>query len=111
MLAVLVITLIAIGSAIVLGTWINKRRLSRCTKYKYVYRPSVRTFTEEQTEPVSVFKMYQDMFWQQSPWISTEANPMENHNGYINPFVWGELPKTDLGTVRESHDFLNRDYS
>ena len=95
----------------VIATWLDKRRADRCPKYRYEYRPYVRTFTEEQTTPASVFKMYQSMFWKQSPWYSTRANPQEYSRGYINPFVWGELPKTELGDVREDDQYLNTEFS
>lgn len=101
--------LLTIGSlfAYIVGTWLLKRQAALCPKYKYVYRPAARSFIEEQTQPPSVFKIHQDMFWKQSPWVSTHENPAENANGYINPFVLGGLPGTDLGTTRESTNFLN----
>ena len=111
MLGFVVIVLLGAFLVYVVGGWVDKRRASRCPKYRYIYKPYVRTFTEEQTQPSSVFKLYKNMFWQQSPWVSTHANPGENSNGGINPFVWGALPKTDLGTERESDDYLNADYS
>lgn len=102
-------TLIAMLVFLLAG-WVKRREARKCPKVKWVYRPAVRSFTEEQTEPVSVFKLYKDMFWQQSPWTTTHANPQEFSRGYINPFVWGELPTTDVGTVRESNDFHNDAY-
>jgi hypothetical protein len=111
MLGFLVLALMTLMVTYVIGGWFERRRAARCPKYKYVYRPYVRTFTEEQQQPSSVFKMYQDMFWKQSPWVSTTAHPSEFSRGYINPFVWGNLPKTDLGTVRESDDFVNDEFS
>ena len=111
MLGFVVIFLLAAITIFVLGSWVEKRRAARCLKYRYIYRPYARTFTEEQTEPSSVFKLYKDMFWKQSPWVSTHANPEDKSTGYINPYVWGNLPKTDLGTERESDDYLNQEYS
>lgn len=105
----ILIILIALTVYLITG-WVKRRNARRCPKYQYKYMPALRTFTEQQTEPASVFKMYKDMFWQQSPWVSTHANPQEFSNGYINPFVWGELPTTDVGTVRESNDFVNDAY-
>lgn len=93
----------------IIGTWLEKRRA--CPRYRYKYRPYVRTFTEEQTTPSSVFKTYKSMFWNQSPWYSTRANPQEYSRGYINPFVWGELPKTELGDERETDQYLNTEFS
>lgn len=91
----------------VITTWIYKRQHATCPKYQYIYKPAIRSFIEEQTQPPSVFKMHQDMFWKQSPWVSTHENPMEKSTGYINPFIHGGLPETDLGTTRESTNFLN----
>ena len=103
------IALAIIGPAIVytLSTYADKVRGRKCAKYRYVYRPYVRTFVEEQTQAPSVFKMYKDMFWRQSPWVTTHANPEDKSTGYINPFVWGNLPKTDLGEERESDNYVN----
>jgi hypothetical protein len=103
------IAMAIMGLAVVyaLSTYSDKIRARKCKKYRYVYRPYVKTFVEEQTQAPSVFKMYKDMFWQQSPWVSTHANPEEKSTGRINPFVWGGLPKTDLGTERESDDYVN----
>lgn len=111
MLGFIVIVALATVTIYILGSWLDKRRDAQCPKYRYVYRPSVRTFIEEQTQPTSVFKLFKDMFWKQSPWVSTHANPEEKSTGGINPFVLGGLPKTELGTERESDDFLNADYS
>jgi len=94
----------------VTSSWIDKRRDAHCQKYKYEFRPYVRTFVEEQTQPASVFKMYKNMFWQESPWVSTHANPQEKSTGRINPFIFGGLPKTEIGTVKESDDFLNASF-
>lgn len=111
MLGFIVIALLVALTTFVLGSWVDRRIQAKCPKYRYIYRPYSRTFTEEQTEPTSVFKLYKDMFWQEGPWVTTHANPQETSTGRINPYVWGDLPKTDLGTERESHDFLNADYS
>ncbi len=104
--SLIIITIIAV-TAYVIGTWIYKREYATCPKYQYIYRPAMRSFIEEQTAPPSVFKMHQDMFYQQSPWVSTHENPMEKSTGYINPMILGGLPGTDLGTTRESTNFLN----
>lgn len=111
MLGFMALALIVLLVVYVIGGWIERRREAGCPKYRYVYRPSVRTFTEEQQQPASVFKMYQNMFWSQSPWVTTTAHPSEFSRGLINPMVWGGLPKTDVGTVRESDDFVNDDFS
>ena len=111
MLGFIVIVMLVALTVFVLGSWFEMRRASRCPKYRYIYRPYVRTFIEEQTQPTSVFKLFKDMFWSEGPWVTTHANPQEKSTGRINPYVWGALPKTDLGTERESHDFLNADYS
>lgn len=110
MLGFISFMLIAAIGLVIIGGWAWRHERRSCPKYRYVYKPYVRTFTEEQTEPASVFKMYQDMFWKQSPWVSTWSNPAQATRGYINPFVWGDLPTTDLGTVRESNDFVNSDF-
>ena len=107
MLGSIVLLTMGITLVYIIGTWLQKRQKATCAKYKYVYRPAARSFIEEQTQHPSVFKMYQDMFWKQSPWVSTHANPMEKSTGYINPFILGELPGTDLGTARESSNFMN----
>lgn len=93
----------------IVGTWIVKRQQSKCPKYKYVYKPSVRTFTEEQTQPPSVYKMYSDMFYKPSVGTSKDnvGYQYNMRGGTVNPFPLGGLPTTDLGTVRESNDFLN----
>lgn len=105
------IVLLVFGAALyVIGTWIYKRQQSRCPKYEYVYKPAVRTFTEEQSAPPSVFKMYQDMFYK-GPIPTSRDNSDQTFSstrgGTINPFVLGGLPTTDLGTVRESDNYLN----
>jgi hypothetical protein len=86
-----------------------KRNQAKCPKYKYEYKPAVRTFIEEQTQPPSVYKMYSDMFYK--PSLSTSKGytgyQYNIRGGTVNPFPLGGLPTTDIGTVRESDNYLN----
>ena len=102
---VIVVSIIA-AIMYVTGTWLMKRYQRTCPKYRYVYRPQPKTFLEQQAEPASVFKMYKDMFWKRSPWIDDYVESTTTR-GVINPFVLGNLPTTEVGTVRESDFFFN----
>ena len=97
------------GALYLLGTWLYTRLDGKCQTYQYLYRTQPRTFTEEHNMPPSVFAMYQDLFWKNSPWTSTWSGTArgEVQNGQINPFILGNLPDTPIGTVREDQDFLN----
>ena len=110
MLSFIVVFFLGLFTVYLTTSWVDKRRDARCQKYKYEYKPHVRTFIEEQTQPASVFKMYKNMFWQESPWVSTHANPQAQSTGRINPFILGALPTTDIGTVKESNNYLNAVY-
>jgi len=105
----LIFFLISFAVLYIVGTWIVKRQQATCPKYRYEYKPAVRTFVEEQTQPPSVYKMYSDMFYKPSVGTSKEHDGYQYNmrGGTINPFPLGGLPTTDLGSVRESNDFLN----
>jgi len=70
-----------------------------CDKVEYRYRPHIRTFKEEQSQPVSPFGLYQDMFHKPSPWWSTAAHSADQLVGAIQPATWVGLPKDQ--TIRE----------
>lgn len=105
------VLLLIIGWALyVIATWIYKREIALCPKYKYIYKPAIRTFTEDQTQPASVYKMYSDMFYKPSLPTSRGYTGMQYNftGGTIDALQpLGGLPTTDLGTVRESDAFLN----
>lgn len=107
MLGFFVIAVVFTATIFIIGGWLERRRVNQCSKYRYVYRPTVRTFTEEQAQPPSVFKTYKNMFWKRSPWVTTTAHPSEFDRGLVNPMVWGGLPKTELGTVKEDSGWQN----
>ncbi len=105
------IIIIIFGTTLyILASWIYKKQLATCPKFKYVYKPAVKTFVEEQTQPPSVYKLYSDMFYKPSLPTSRGYTGMQYNftGGTINPLIpLGGLPTTDLGTVRESDDYLN----
>lgn len=106
----LVVLLIIGGVLYIMGTWLYKREIATCPKYRYVYRPAVRTFVEEETEPPSVYKMYSDMFYKPSLPTSRGYTGFQYNftGGTVNPLLpLGGLPTTDIGTVRESDNYLN----
>ncbi len=108
MLGGLVIALALFGTVYIIATWLAKRANRHCPKYRYIYKPQARTFVEEQNDPASVYKMYEDLFTQVGPWSSTWSNPYERDKGGLNPFILGGLATTDLASsTRESQNFLN----
>lgn len=90
-----------------LYTYIVKRKLASCEKVRYEYRPYIRTFQEEQTEPVSPLGLYKDMFNKPGTWWDSTANASRIRDGTIQPFSWQGLPKSEVIREGESGNFVN----
>jgi len=93
----------------VIVTWYYNKAMDTCPKYKYVYKPANRTFIEEENNPISVYKLYQNMFFQ--PSLPTSKGYTGNFTpitGTINPYIHGGIPTTETGMVKESNNFLNQ---
>jgi len=95
------------GVLYVTATYVKKKQLERCPKVKYVYRPSVRTFTEEQEQPVSVYGLYKNMFWKFGPFSSTFHQSAQLNLGGIQPYSWAGLPKNEMIGNRNPDDWKN----
>ena len=91
----------------VIYTYAIKRELRKCEKVKYEYRPYVRTFTEEQTNPVSPMGLFKDMFNKPSPWINVTTQSSRLPERTIQPFTWQGLPKSEVLREGESGNFVN----
>jgi hypothetical protein len=91
----------------VLYTYILKRELDKCPKVKYEYRPYIRTFSEEQENPVSPLGLYKDLFNKPSPWWSSTGNASRLAESTIQPFSWQGLPKSEVLREGESGNFVN----
>ena len=91
----------------ILYTYILKRELRKCDKVRYEYRPYVRTFIEEQKDPVSPLGLYKNMFYKPSPWWEATGNASKLSDGSIQPFSWQGLPKSETLREGESGNFVN----
>lgn len=93
----------------VIGSYVYKSKLNACPPPKPIYRPLIRTFTEEQENPVSVFSMFKSMFWGGNVWLQKEPHASQLRRGKIQPFAHGELPENDKrGRQVERDDYLGR---
>ena len=90
-----------------LYTYTIKRELRKCDKVKYEYRPYIRTFEEEQRDPVSPMGLYKDIFYKEGPWWSSTGNSSRLKDGTIQPFSWQGLPKSEVLREGESNNFVN----
>lgn len=81
------------------------RKLRTCPKVKYEYRPLIKTFTEEQENPVSPMAMYKNMFYNVDPLLIAQGD--KSKEIMIQPFVLGGLPQSDIVREGESQNFLN----
>jgi hypothetical protein len=81
------------------------RKLRTCPKVKYVYRPMIKTFIEEQENPVSPMAMYKDLFYSVDPLLVARGDHSKEIS--IQPFAFGGLPQSDIVKEGESTNFLN----
>lgn len=82
-----------------------------CDKVEYKYRPHIRTFREEQMQPVSPFGLYQDLFYKASPWWDARVDSAQLHVGSIQPATWVGLPKDKTIREGEPSDWQNNFFS
>lgn len=101
------IGLIAFVILYLLYTYAVKRQLRTCDKVRYEYRPYIRTFQEEQQNPVSPMGLYKDMFYKTSPWWDSTGNASKLPENTIQPFSWQGLPKSEVLHEGESNNFVN----
>lgn len=94
---------------IILGGWVSRRYAESCPTATIVYKPYIRTFTEEQSQPTYVFTMYKNMFYGDSPWTEKLAGQTAAlKRGKQNPFIHGERPKNVMaGENNNRDDHLN----
>jgi len=91
----------------VLYDYVLKREILKCQKVQYEYRPYIRTFIEEQENPVSPMGLYKNMFNKPSPWWSATGNASHLPEKTIQPFSWQGLPKSEVLREGESSNFEN----
>lgn len=101
------IGVLAFAFLYVLYTYTIKLKLRKCDTVKYEYRPGIRTFTEEQENPVSPLGLYKNMFYQTSPWWESTGNASYLKDGTIQPLSWQGLPKSEVIIEGESSNFVN----
>ena len=94
---------------VILGSWVARRYAESCPTATIVYKPYVRTFIEEQTEPSYVFTIFKKMFHDSSPWAQKlEGQTAALNRGRQNPFILGERPKNIIpGQTNNRDDYLN----
>lgn len=102
MLNFFILSLIFFAIGFVAYTYTQKVLSRRCDKIEYKYKPKIRTFKEEQSQPISPFGLFQDLFHKPSPWWTTRAHSSELLVGAIQPATWVGLPKDK--TIREGED-------
>lgn len=91
----------------VLYTYIIKLELKKCKAVRYEYKPYIKTFTEEQENPVSPLGLYKNLFYKVSPWWESTGNSSYLKDGTIQPFSWQGLPKSEVLREGESGNFVN----
>jgi hypothetical protein len=93
----------------ILGSWVSRRYQESCPTAQIVYKPYVRTFIEEQSEPSYVFTMFKNMFYDNSPWTAKlGAQTAALNRGKQNPFIHGGRPKNVMsGEKNNRDDYLN----
>lgn len=92
----------------IMTTYAIKIRDRACDKVEYKYRPYIRTFQEEQENPVSPLGLYKNMFNKASPWWEATGNASYLKESTIQPFSWQGLPKSEVLREGESGNFVNR---
>lgn len=102
MLNFLIVSVIAFAVLYIAYTYSMKTHNRTCQKVEYRYRPYIRTFKEEQSQPVSPFGLFQNLFHKPSPWWSTRAHSAHMTVGAIQPATWVGLPKDQM--IREGED-------
>ena len=102
MLNFLILSIILFVVIYITYTYTQLVQNRKCDKVEYRYRPYIRTFKEEQSQPVSPFGLYQDLFHKPSPWWSTRVQSADLLVGAIQPASWVGLPKDQ--TIREGED-------
>lgn len=107
MLNLLFFVLMAYLILYIIHTYILKREIRECDNVRYEYRPYVRTFSEEQTNPVSPLGLYKNLFYKASPWWDATGNASYLKDGTIQPFSWQGLPKSEVLQEGESGNFVN----
>lgn len=91
----------------IIYTYISKKKIKTCQNVIYKYRPQIRTFIEQQTNPVSPFGIYKNMFYKPSPWWESVGNSSKLKDNTIQPFSWEGLPKNENMNDNASTNFLN----
>lgn len=100
----ILITISIVCVVYVTYTFVVKRQLRECEKVRYVYKPYVRTFQEEQDNPASALGLYRDLFFKSDPNTISASMPKD---GTIQPFSWQGLPKSEVLREGESSNFVN----
>lgn len=91
-----------------LGMYVARYLRGTCPTSRIVYRPYIRTFTEEQEQPSYVFTLFEKMFHGNSPWTQTFAHRNFLKVSKKNPFIHGGRPKNVLpGEMNDRDDYLN----
>jgi hypothetical protein len=63
--------LIFIGILLIIVDYVKKTTISKCPKNKIIYKYIPRSFKEQQDDPIMVSEIFDDLFKQPTPWISS----------------------------------------
>lgn len=85
-------------------TYVNKRSMRGCDTTRYVYKPYIKTFQEEQSDPVSAMGLYKDLFYKPDVTVGYATS---GRQGPIQPMSWQGLPKSEVLREGESSNFVN----
>ena len=93
----------------IIGSWVSRKYQETCPTAQIVYKPYIRTFVEEQSEPSYVFTLYKNMFYSDSPWTEKLGGQTAAlKRGKQNPFIHGGRPKNPIpGEKNNRDDYLN----
>lgn len=82
-----------------------RKQMEKCSLVRYEYKPYIKTFQEEQSNPVSVFGLYKGMFHQPDSWLDAIGSTSKDNT--IQPMSWQGLPKSEVLKEGESSNFEN----
>lgn len=107
MLNLFLIGIVFSGVLWIAFSYTRKLEMRKCDKVRYEYRPYIRTFQEEQENPVSPMGLYKDMFYKSSPWWEATSESSRLPERTIQPYSWQGLPKSEVLREGESSNFVN----